>query len=154
MCPFHIACNLPSLNDASMKNTILSLCVAMAFCGCSTTQQATTRLTADYVGKSLDSFVLDHGIPHSKYQLDDGGFVYVWSSGVIVVQMPTTTTVSGTVSPYGTYSSHATTSGGGQIEVFCEIQIQTDPNNIIRSLKPIKDTIGNWELSRCAEIFD
>ena len=137
-----------------MKYTIILLCVSIILSGCSTTQQATTRLTTDYAGKSLDAFVIDHGIPHTKYQLDDGGFIYVWNSGVIVYNMPTTTTMSGTVSPYATYSGHATTSGGGQINVYCEIQIQTDPNNIIRSLRPIKDTIGNWELSRCAEIFD
>jgi hypothetical protein len=137
-----------------MKHRLITALIVglLALPGCTTTQEAMTNATSKYVGKNFDQFVLDHGIPHSKYQLNSGGYVYVWNSGIITYSMPVTTTFSGTASPYS-YSGTATTTGGGAIDVFCELKIHTDESGQILSITPVTDTLGKWTTSRCAEIF-
>ncbi len=131
----------------------ISIIALLLLNGCTTTQQAMQRANNSFVGKNFDEFVLKHGIPHSKHQLNNGDYIYVWSSVVISYNMPETTNISGTVSPYGSYYGTATTTGGGSIDVFCEVQIHTTAEGEILSIKPVRDTWGNWTTSRCSEIF-
>lgn len=136
-----------------MARAWILLTLLFVISGCTSTQQAMQRANDSFVGKNLDEFVLKHGIPHSKHQLNNGDYIYVWSSGVISYNMPETTNISGTVSPYGSYYGTATTTGGGSIDVFCEVQIHTTAEGEIISIKPVRDTLGKWETSRCSEIF-
>jgi hypothetical protein len=136
-----------------MTRTLFLLAFLFAISGCTTTQQAMVRANNRYVGKNFDEFVLERGIPTSKYQLNNGDYVYVWNSGIISYNMPATTTMNGTVSPYGSYYGTATTTGGGTLNVFCEVRIHTKSDGTIISIEPVRDTIGNWEMSRCSECF-
>jgi len=131
------------------------ICIIAIFIlsGCTTTEEAMLRANNEFVGKNIDDFVLKHGIPYAKHQLNNGEYVYAWSSGVISYDMPATTTMSGTVSPYGYYSGTAMTTGGGSINVWCEVQIHTTAEGKILSIKPLRDTWGKWTTSRCSEIF-
>jgi len=131
-----------------------SICIiaVLLLNGCTTTQQAMRRANNSFVGKNLDEFVLKHGIPHSKYQLNNGDYVYLWNSGVISYNMPATTTISGTDFG-GYYSGSGTTIGGGTLNVFCEVQIHTTAEGEILSITPLRDTWGRWTTSRCSEIF-
>ena len=131
---------------------ITSILMILLVYGCTTTNQSMIRANNSFVGKNIDEFVLKHGIPYRKHQLNSGDFIYVWNSGIISYSMPATTSVTGTRTPYG-YSATATTHGGGEIKVFCEVQILTTPEGKIISIKPIRDTIGRWTTSRCSEIF-
>jgi len=132
----------------AMVGTLLILLLS----GCTTTNQAMLRVNNSFAGKNIDEFVLQHGVPYKKHQLNSGDFIYVWNSGVISYQMPATTNLSGTVSPYG-YTGTATTYGGGALNVFCEVQIHTAQDGMIRSIQAVRDTIGKWTLSRCSELF-
>jgi hypothetical protein len=33
------------------------------------------------------------------------------------------------------------------------VQIITTPAGLVKSIYPIRDTLGNWAISRCAEVF-
>ena len=135
-----------------MKKIPLIL-ILLLFMGCTTTEQAMQRVNSRFVGRNIDEFVLKHGIPYAKHQLNNGDFIYAWSSGIISYYMPTTTTMSGHVSPYSYYSGSAMTTGGGSIDVCCEVQIHTAADGTILSIKPLIDTLGRWTTSRCSEIF-
>lgn len=45
------------------------------------------------------------------------------------------------------------TTGGGNINVFCELQIHTTADGQILNIKTKQDTLGKWTTSRCTEIF-
>ena len=132
---------------------LLLIAAFILISGCVSTQKVANRIYAEYNGQNFDSFVRERGLPHSRYQLSDGGNVYVWNSGVITYRMPSTTTVSGTVDSSGYYAGCGVTTGGGNLNVFCEVQIETDRNNIIRAVTITRDTIGKWTTSRCGEVF-
>lgn len=135
-----------------MKRTLIIPVLAI-LAGCATTQQATDALQKGFVGRDLDAFVLRYGAPLQRHQLNSGGSIYVWSSEVQSYDLPSTTTIQGTTSPYG-FSGSAVTTGGGVVNVFCEVQIVTAPNGTITSIAPTRDTIGRWTTSRCAEVFN
>lgn len=132
---------------------IASFIMILLFYGCTTTNQAMTRANNTFIGKNIDEFVLKHGIPYTKYQLNSGELIYRWNSGIISYTMPTTTSITGSATSSG-YNATATTYGGGQIDVSCEVEIYTTADGKIISIKPIRDTIGNWTTSRCSEIFE
>jgi hypothetical protein len=135
-----------------MKVTLLVLALTLFTPACSTTREAAESLQSSYIGVNIDEFVLKHGPPHTKHELNSGDLMYVWSSRVKSFTRPATTTVQGTVSPQG-YSGTASTSGGGTYTVFCEVQILTSGSGTIKSISPVHDSLGDWQLSRCAEIF-
>lgn len=133
-------------------NRILILIIAFGLVGCASTQEAANRLSSNFAGKNIDAFVLHHGAPFQRHQLNSGDLLYRWSSEIRAYGLPASTTVQGTASPYG-FSGTATTTGGGTFNVFCEVQILTTQDGTIKSISPFQDTIGNWTTSRCAEIF-
>ncbi len=131
-----------------------SICIVTVLLlnGCTTTQQAMRRANDSFVGRNIDDFVMAHGVPGTKHKLTSGEYIYVWNSGVISYNMPATTTMSGT-NYGGYYSGSATTTGGGTLNVFCEVQIHTSAEGEILSIRPLRDTWGNWTTSRCSECF-
>jgi len=133
-------------------NHVFAIAIFCLLTACASTQDASNALSARFVGKNIDEFVLRYGAPYQRHQLNSGDLVYAWNSGVTSHQMPATTSVQGTRTPTG-FVGTTTTTGGGTINTFCEIQIVTAPNGTVRSIHPTRDTIGNWVLSRCAEIF-
>ena len=138
-----------------MRKTMSTVLILLIFLlsGCTTTQQAMKRVSDAFAGKNIDDFVLAYSIPYKKHQLNNGEYVYAWSSGVITYDMPETTSMSGSVDTFGNYSGSAMTTGGGSLEVCCEVQIHTTAEGEILSIKPLRDTWGNWTTSRCSEIF-
>jgi hypothetical protein len=131
---------------------ILILIIALSLASCASTQEAANRLSSNFDGKNIDAFVLRHGAPFQRHQMNSGDLLYTWSSEIRAYGLPATTTVQGTRSPYG-FSGTATTTGGGTVNVFCEVQILTTQDGTIKSISPFRDTIGMWTTSRCAEIF-
>lgn len=140
------------INWEKALKRVLAFFLLAVLVGCTTTQQATNVLQANFLGRNIDTFVIRYGVPIQRHQLNSGDLLYVWNSGVKSYGLPTTTTIQGYASPYG-YSGTAVTSGGGAITVFCEVQIITSPDGTITSISPTRDTIGDWTTSRCAELF-
>jgi len=127
--------------------------IAILISGCVSTQSVANRIADQYGGQNFDQFVRNHGIPHSKYQMGNGGYIYVWNSGIVSVTMPATTSMSGTVSSTGYVYGTGTTTGGGALNLYCEVQIETDKYNTIRTVTITADTWGKWTTSRCSELF-
>lgn len=133
--------------------SIATLFTTIILGACTTTQMAADAMQARFVGKSMDSFVVEHGPPLSEYQMEDGGFLYEWSSGIRkTINLPATTSYSGVTNPYS-YSGVGQTIGGGPIEMECRLRIVTDKHKIIKDFTITKDSIGAWETSRCNEVL-
>jgi len=134
-----------------MKKLIVILLLSVV--GCST-KQAMERVNKIFVGKHINEFVLKYGFPYNTHELLNGDFLYTWSSGTTSYQMPTVTTTSGRISPYGSYSGTAITTGGGSIDLFCMVQLRTTKEGKILKIKAVSDTGGRWTASRCFEVLD
>ncbi|MBI3596362.1 MAG: hypothetical protein HY203_04325 [Nitrospirae bacterium] len=116
---------------------------------CVSTQSVVDKLGSLYIGKNFDEFVLNRGVPQKKFVLSNGDVAYVWNSGTSSVAMPVTANTTG----YGN-TAKTTVSGGGSIDMFCEVQFVTSPAGIIKQVSILKDTIGFWTTSMCHEVFD
>ncbi len=124
----------------------------IALSGCATTAEGMRKLDF-YIGKNADHFFKNYGMPVASYQFQDQSRVYRWSSGTLNYQMPAFTTINGSTSPTGNFQASATTTGGGSFDVECVVDVHTDQNNLIQFIRPVKDTLGRWVTSRCAEVF-
>jgi hypothetical protein len=133
-----------------MRKLILLLLLCS---GCATTQQAMERANRDYIDHSVDELVRRFGPPCGHYQLNDGQQVYTWSLGSAAFNMPYTTTTNGSVNSFGQYHGSSYTTGGGVVNICCDIQVITTSDGIITGISSLRDTWGVWTTSRCAEIF-
>ena len=116
-----------------------------------TTQSAMQQVKSKYIGSNLDRFILDHGVPKEERQLNNGGYVYIWKSGIITHNVPEKTVTwfgSG-----GKESGKLIFGSDNFMELYCELQIHTGPGGQILSIKLIKDTQNPNGMSRCADIF-
>lgn len=132
---------------------IISLLVVCLLAGCATTQQAYDSLNQRYVGTNTDAFFLAHGVPRGSFRLHNGNTVYVWQSNIAGIAMPSVTTASGNISPNGYLNATAETTGGGIASLFCRLNIVATPDGTIQHIGIATDTVGAWNLSRCAEVF-
>jgi hypothetical protein len=136
---------------------VAALAASIAAAGCQSTQETTHRLQSSWIGRSSDEFFIKHGAPVNEFTLANGGKIYTWDGAraqVHVPDMPSSNT-SYVGTPYGGTLSVTTTewSGGYSANLSCVVQIVTDKNRNIVEIRASKDTIGMWNLSRCAETF-
>jgi hypothetical protein len=134
---------------------LLFILTSMAMLGaCSTTEDARQALQTEWIGRSADDFVSRYGFPQGQYQLQNGDTLLAWGDQRSV-RMPQSSTTSGYVSPStGYFTAHTQTSGGYDIGVSCDLQLTVSNSGTIKAIRITRDTIGMWETSRCAEIFD
>lgn len=111
----------------SHRRQIFPALIAAMLTACGTTQQAAVDMRSTWQGKRADDFFVKHGAPKRAHALDAGGKVYSWET----VAMPS----------------------GTRTQLVCSADIVTDRSGIITEIRPQEDTIGHWNLSRCAEIF-
>lgn len=124
--------------------------IATLLCtACVSTQSVVDRFGQKWVGRNFDEFVVQYGAPYRKFDLNSGGIAYVWNSGTSSIAMPATATTN----IYGN-TAYTQVSGGGNINMFCEMQLVTDQSGIIRQVTIMKDTIGFWVTSRCHEVLE
>lgn len=93
-------------------------------------------------------------MPAARFKLQNSMIMYRWSSGITNFQMPAFTTSSGNIDGLGNYSGSSTTFGNSPIRLECVIDITAYENNNIQSIRIVRDTIGLWAISRCAEILN
>lgn len=128
------------------------LVLSLALGACSTTQQAERTLSGQWVGKPADAFFSRHGLPSSSYALQNGGTLFEWRADRSL-SMPAQSFTSFSGGPGGSGSATTTTTGG-PLAISCRVQIATDARRVIVEIRPTFDTIGLWQTSRCAEIFN
>ncbi|MFN3831365.1 MAG: hypothetical protein ACK4SQ_04015 [Allorhizobium sp.] len=130
-----------------MKKIVFALILGV--CGCTTTEQANNALASRFVGTSADSFFIAYGPPSSSYKLTSGdGVLYTWAEPAKTYVMPgqSNTTFIGNRA-FTTYSP------GNSYDVQCTLKIAVDGKGIIRQIDVLRDTMGDWQLSRCNEVF-
>ena len=94
------------------------------------------------------------GPPQDEYRLGSGGKLYSWTGGSKSYNMPSTTNVNVRPTYGGGLQGTATTYPGGDLTIGCTLQISADAAGIVRGITVMKDTIGAWNLSRCAEVLN
>ena len=125
----------------------IALIGASALAGC-TTDKAAEELNSKWIGQKADDFFIAHGPPQSSYALADGRTIYTWQSVPKVYTLPATSTTSYAFGVANTRYSPAT-----DIKMQCSVQLTVQPNGVIFDIKPTGDSIGEWAMSRCSEIF-
>ncbi len=128
--------------------TIAILVLIMLLTACVSTQSVVNRFGGKWIGKNFDEFVLRYGSPYKEFHLKKGGVAYTWNSGTTSINMP----VTATTNVYGS-TAYTQVQGGGSINMYCEIQLVTDSEGVIREVTILKDTIGLWVTSRCHEVL-
>jgi hypothetical protein len=129
---------------------ILGCCL---LCACTSAQEALKSVESSYIGQKADRFFIARGPPAGTHRLSDGGTIYTWIGGVKGYHIPSTTTVNLTPTFGGGATGTATTYGGGNLAIGCKLELLADPQDVVRSIRVAQDTIGAWQLSRCAEIL-
>ncbi len=119
---------------------------------CTTTQDANEGLQLRYVGKSADDFFIKHGPPKTKYPLDNGKLIYIWSERPTIQHVPASSNTTVNLDGDTAYAS-TTTTPASEIIIQCEVKIIASETGMIEQIEAHGDTVGNWETSRCAEIF-
>ena len=136
-----------------MKSVVLAAISAALLGGCvSTTEQADAVLRSEWLGKNADAFFSRHGLPSKQYASSSGGRFYEWADQR-AVSLPGYATTTVSPSYGGTFFAQTIYTAPSSIRVACTVTIEADKANVIRAIRATGDTIGNWQLSRCAEIF-
>jgi len=102
------------------------LVAVAALAGCASTFESTDavhRRLQVYVGRPIESFFHVHGLPYATFQSADGTTTYEWQS-----------------------------EPGGTGRNMCKVQMLADKESRITAIRVLWDTIGNWTVSRCAEV--
>ncbi|WP_117195095.1 hypothetical protein [Rhizobium terrae] len=156
--------------------------LALGVAGCTTTEEANKAIQSKWIGQPVDSFFTYYGPPVSSFPLNDGGTIYTWVGGQTTRHIPaqyqtipandankvtrTTTETHRNADGSTTTTTRSSSFGVGQPPVtrmvsparsedlFCELQITTGPDKVIRMLRATNDTDGEGlSFSRCAEVM-
>lgn len=139
--------------NAGATHRLILLGITAAFlASCSTTKEAATALQNGWVGKNADDFFTRYGPPRSGFKLANSGMIYEWSGGQAAIPIPGTASTTTTAIGNTTFSN-TQFSPGGDIYLGCSVRITTTPDRTITSIEPSGDSIGMWQMSRCAELF-
>jgi hypothetical protein len=130
-----------------LTKTLAAILVGAALSGCTTTEQANEVLATKFVGQSTDSFFLQYGPPSGSHQLNDGRVIYQWEERPRHYTRPSTSTAK----VYGS-TTYITTTPGATFDVQCQVRIIAKDGKVQEILSS-RDTWGEWQTSRCHEIF-
>ncbi|SMR83440.1 hypothetical protein SAMN04488030_3359 [Aliiroseovarius halocynthiae] len=138
-----------------MKQKIFTAVVFGSFltvASCNSTEQANNVLAQKYQGSQVDAFFLQHGPPVRSFRTKAGETIYIWAEEPKNYYVPPTANT--TLNNYGA-TSYATTNfyGGGSYNVQCQLKVIADRRGVIKQIAAHKDTVGDWDLSRCHEVF-
>jgi len=121
------------------RKQILILGLLVFFMGCATTGKYEAKLNS-WVGHNINELSASWGYPESSFTAPNGNTVYVYARGGSMV-MPSQTTYSGQVSPWGTYSGSSYTTGGQTLNFWCKTFFEVNQNKTIVNWR--------WEGNNC-----
>jgi hypothetical protein len=129
--------------------TNAALCIALAGCSAmTTTGQLQPSLEHSYIGRQAEDFFRANGLPSNAMRTQAGGTLYEWRSDVVVTQMPVTSTANVVGN-----TAFIRSSGGQSLQQFCVVALEADTSGKIVGVRIATDTIGQWAVSRCAEVL-
>ncbi len=136
---------IPSIASVLLAIIALSSCVSVA--------PVISTLNAKWIGNSASAFFIEYGPPIQTFDMKEDGTLYVWQSDITNFTMPGQSTSTVSSDGFSTTSTLRTT-GPTTVSLYCRIQIQTDTNGLIMSIKILRDTWGYWTTSRFYELFN
>jgi len=122
-----------------MFNKYVLIIFTVLLSGCATTAGYEAVLRS-WTGQNINALISSWGYPESSFTAPDGNTVYVYSRGGSMT-MPTQTTFSGQVSPWGSYSGNSFTTGGQTLNFWCKTFFEVDNNKTIINWR--------WEGNNC-----
>lgn len=133
---------------------LLGVLAAMLLTGCigNSPYYTTYYLDKGFVGHPVNEFFYVYGYPSGRLEKANGNVVYQWVSAQSITDASKANPNIYT-SPNGSYQAVDAYSGSVQRQ-YCELRINTDKNEIVRSFDIVVDTDGKWSTSRCSEIFN
>ena len=133
-------------------SNLAAVCLLIGILSGCTTEKAAETLRSEWIGKNADNFFLRHGPPSGSFPLTDGRQIFTWQSNVLNYQLPGSARSTSTVSGRSVYTT-TTVDPATDVKVYCRVQLVTNAQRTILEIRPDADTIGEWQISRCAEIF-
>ena len=107
----------------------VAVCLLLGGCYAST-QEVRQQLGDQYIGKNVDTFVLQWGPPASSFKMSTGETSYLWQIG-------SHTNVDVTRDRYGASGTAATT--------FCKINVIASPAGIVTRLTTEDGSVGRTQ---------
>jgi hypothetical protein len=129
------------LINARSLAVLLSL---LALSGCGSTAEMKAVHASKWVGQSLDSFVIAKGVPQVRQPMRDGRTVVEWTDNRGVGR-------GGAMADVLIASGGGAEIQGGSYQLTCKVRMVVSRAGIIEDFNIVADTIGAWNLSRCAE---
>jgi len=115
-----------------IKRILILFTLMISLTGCATQAKYDRRL-GTWVGHSVDELFSRWGYPTSSFAAPNGeDTVYVYPTGTTVT-IPSQTSYSGQVTPWGTYSGSGYTWGGQSINLWCKTYFVVNKNKMITS---------------------
>jgi len=125
-----------------LMKKLLAVLLCLGLAGCATTAGYEAILNT-WTGSNINSLISSWGYPASSFTAPDGNTVYVYQSGGQYT-MPTQTTYTGQVSPWGSYSASSITTGGQTLNFWCKTYFEVNQDKIIVTWR--------WEGNSCRAV--
>lgn len=121
---------------ALLASTLLA---TLALSGCSTTSTM-NGIMRSWEGAHLDQVVSQWGYPDAEREFN-GNTLYLWRHNKSAY-IPSTTTTTGNVSSFGSFSSTSTTTGGYMMQGSCDriLEVDDETNRVVS---------WNWRGNNC-----
>lgn len=117
-----------------------------ALAACGSTKDMQSGYAAKWVGKPVDSFALAHGLMPGRQTLSDGRTMIEWSDNYGIGR-------GGPLADTFVSSIGGAQTQGGSYQLTCKVRMIVGKTGIIEDFAVVADTIGSWQLSRCAEVL-
>lgn len=114
---------------------VAALCAALGGCAASR-QEVATRLGEQYIGKNVDTLVVQFGPPSSQFKMNSGETSYLW-------QLSSVTDIDISTDRYGSSGTAKTN--------FCKVNVITSPAGVISKLST-EDASGTGGLLGAAGV--
>ena len=135
-----------------------TILAALTLTACQSSQEAAKLVQSEWIGQRADAFFVANGPPRDSFLRDGGGTIYTWRGGDATITRPGQLRARQTVSP--TYDGRPARGAivsyqpPQQLNYFCEMQIATNDQDVIESIRISRDTAGTgFSFSRCGEVF-
>lgn len=123
---------------------IFAALVAVVQAGCGATPEMKASYAGRWVGQSLDSFAIRHGIPQLKQPMADGRMLVEWTDNYGIGR-------GGALADTLVASIGGAQTQGDSYQLTCKVRMIVGKTGIIQDFQVVGDTVGAWNVSRCAE---
>lgn len=111
---------------------------------CGSTSEMKAEYASKWVGRPLDTFALAHGIPQVRQPMSDGRTMVEWTEKHGIGR-------GGALADVLIASGGGAETQGDSYQLTCKVRMVVNKAGAIEEFRIVQDTVGAWNLSRCAE---